>query len=52
MTKRLPNKYVLPLAMPIPGSMGRAFRNGALLPASSVEVVGPRFSDWLSANKG
>jgi hypothetical protein len=52
MTKRLPGKHVLPVAMPIPGSMGRAFRNGALLPASSVEVVGPRFSDWLSANGG
>ena len=52
MTKRLPNKHVLPLAMAIPGRMGRAFRNGALLPGSSVEVVGPRFSDWLSANGG
>ena len=52
MTKRLPRKRVLPVAMPIPGSMGRAFRNGALVPGSSVEVVGPRFSDWLSANGG
>jgi hypothetical protein len=47
MTKLLPDKHVLPVAMPIPGIMGRAFRNGALVPGSSVEVVGPRFSDWL-----
>jgi uncharacterized protein YbjT (DUF2867 family) len=52
MTKRLPDKHVLPVVMPIPGRMGRAFRNGTLLPGSSVEVVGPGFSDWLSANKG
>ena len=35
MTKRLPGKRVLPVAMPIPGSMGRAFRNGALLPGAA-----------------
>jgi uncharacterized protein YbjT (DUF2867 family) len=51
MTKRLPGKHVLPVAMPIPGRMGRAFRNGALLPGIDVEVVGPRFSDWLSAKR-
>jgi uncharacterized protein YbjT (DUF2867 family) len=48
MTSQLPHKSVKPLALPIPGSMGRAFRDGVLVPGDNIEVVGPRFADWLA----
>ncbi|TPG05166.1 SDR family oxidoreductase [Curtobacterium flaccumfaciens] len=47
MTKALPNKTVKPLPMPIPGGMGKAFRDGTLVPGAEAEVVGPKFSAWL-----
>ena len=52
MTKQLPAKRVVPLPMPIPGRMGRAFRGGALVPGGGAEVAGPSFSRWLSAGAG
>lgn len=50
MTRSLPNKKVLPLPLPIPGS-GRALRDGTLLPAPDVETIGPRFQEWLTEQK-
>jgi uncharacterized protein YbjT (DUF2867 family) len=52
MTKQLPGKRVTPLPMPIPGRMGRAFRDGTLVPGRAAEVVGPSFTEWLSARAG
>lgn len=49
MTKQLPGKRVRPLAMPIPGNLGRAFRGGELVPGPQVEQIGPRFGRWLAA---
>ncbi|KDP91504.1 MULTISPECIES: SDR family oxidoreductase [Clavibacter] len=51
MTKATPSPGVTPVPLRIPGSMGRAFREGALLPGTDVEVMGPRFNDWLSARR-
>lgn len=48
MTTQLPDKRVLPVPLPIPGRMGRAFQRGALAP-DDVEVIGPRYSEWLRA---
>lgn len=48
MTNQLPHKSAKPLRLPIPGSMGRAFRDGILVPSDATEVVGPRFSEWLA----
>lgn len=52
MTEQLPGKRVVPLPMPIPGRTGRAFRDGTLVPGADTEVVGPDFSQWLSARAG
>lgn len=49
MTTRLPGKHVTPVPLRIPTGYGRAFRDGTLLPAADVEVVGPSFFEWLSA---
>lgn len=49
MTKQLPDKSPVPLPMPIPGRLGRAFRDGTLLPGSDAEAIGPNFSEWLNA---
>ncbi|MEO7016737.1 MAG: hypothetical protein ABI130_15065, partial [Leifsonia sp.] len=46
MTKSVPRRGVTPIPLPIPGRMGRAFRNGALLPDRRVETLGPRFREW------
>ncbi|HLR94094.1 MAG TPA: hypothetical protein VK053_06195 [Jiangellaceae bacterium] len=46
MTTQLPDKTGICVPLPIPGRMGRAFRAGALAPYD-LEVVGPRFSEWL-----
>jgi hypothetical protein len=51
-TKQLPDKHVTPIPLRIPGRMGRAFRNGALLPGTGTEVTGPRFAEWLSTRTG
>lgn len=52
MTKQLPDKRPVPVPMPIPGRMGRAFRDGGLVPGSGAEVIGPNFSEWLNAKAG
>lgn len=49
MTTALPESGVVPVPLPIPGRMGRAFRGGALLPAHETEIVGPTFSEWIDA---
>lgn len=48
MTTQLPDKGVIPVPLPIPGRMGRAFREGILTPGDQAEIVGPRFSEWLT----
>lgn len=49
MTRALPGPRGLPVPVRVPGAAGRAFRSGALAPAEhEVEVVGPRFTDWLA----
>ncbi|WP_208321008.1 MULTISPECIES: SDR family oxidoreductase [unclassified Curtobacterium] len=50
MTKALPGPGVIPVLLPIPGRIGRAFREGALLPSPGTEVVGPRFRDWSTGH--
>ncbi|WP_217635692.1 hypothetical protein [Curtobacterium sp. MMLR14_010] len=49
MTKALPEPGVIPVPLAIPGRMGRAFRDGVLLPAREAEIVGPRFEDWVTS---
>jgi hypothetical protein len=46
MTMALTDRHVIPVPLPIPGRMGRAFRAGALLPGGDAEVVGPSFAAW------
>jgi uncharacterized protein YbjT (DUF2867 family) len=46
MTMGLPDRKVMAVPLPIPGRLGRAFRDGALLPGSDADVVGPQFRDW------
>jgi uncharacterized protein YbjT (DUF2867 family) len=38
--------WVIPFALP--GSAGKAMRNGGQLPAPGIHVVGPTFSEWLN----
>lgn len=52
MTKQLPGQRVVAVPMPIPGRMGRAFRDGTLVPGGDAEVAGTSFSQWLSAGAG
>lgn len=51
MTRRVaadrPRTVTVPL--PLPGRMGRAFRDGTLGRAAGAEVVGPTFEEWLAA---
>jgi hypothetical protein len=47
MTTALADRKVIPIPLRIPGPLGRAFRQGALLPGAGAEVVGPRFREWL-----
>ncbi|MFT4235516.1 MAG: hypothetical protein QM607_11020 [Microbacterium sp.] len=49
MTERLPGKRVTPIPLAIPTRYGRAFRDGTLLPAAGIEVVGLRYAEWLGA---
>lgn len=51
MTKQVSDKKAIPVPLPIPGRMGRAFRRGDLAPGD-VEMVGPRFSQWLRGTPG
>lgn len=48
MTKALADKRALPVPLRVPGTAGRAMRNGALLPSTGHEVIGPPFSDWVA----
>ncbi|MEZ3160986.1 hypothetical protein AB1K54_10640 [Microbacterium sp. BWT-B31] len=48
MTTQLPDKRVTPIPLRIPSRYGRAFRDGTLLPAPGVEVIGPHYADWLN----
>jgi hypothetical protein len=50
MTMALAERRVIPVPLPIPGRMGKAFRDGVLLPGSHAEVVGPRFAEWRAAH--
>lgn len=49
MTMQLPGKGVPPIPLRIPSRYGRAFRDGTLLPAPHVEVIGPGYAEWLDA---
>ena len=51
MTRSLPDRGVVAVPLPIPGAMGRAFRNGALVPGADAEVIGPRFAEWLGSQE-
>ncbi len=51
MTAQLPTRGIRAVPLPIPGTLGRAFRGGALVPGDEVEVVGPRFADWLASRR-
>lgn len=51
MTTALPGRRGLPVPVPVPGRAGRALRDGTLLPGPDVEVVGPRFADWLATDE-
>lgn len=48
MTAQLPDKRVTPIPLRIPSRYGRAFRDGTLLPSAGIEVVGPRYAEWLN----
>lgn len=52
MTKQLPNNGVIPVPLPIPGRMGRAFREGTLVPKNDAEIAGPPFAEWIAAREG
>lgn len=52
MTQQLSGKHVIPVPLTIPTRMGCAFKNGALLPGSDVEVKGPGFAEWLAETAG
>lgn len=49
MTAQLHGKRITPIPLRIPSRYGRAFRDGTLLPATDVEVIGPRYAEWLDA---
>ncbi|MGC5616907.1 3-beta hydroxysteroid dehydrogenase [Georgenia sp. Z1491] len=42
-------RRIRPFPLPLPGRMGRAFRDGTLGRAPGAEVVGPTFEEWLVA---
>lgn len=45
MTRVLGRPGAMPVPLPIPGRLGRAFGGGALLPGPGAEIIGPRFAD-------
>jgi len=45
MTRVLGRPGTMPVPLPIPGRLGRAFGGGALLPGPGAEIIGPRFAD-------
>lgn len=52
MTKTLTGIQDLKIPLRIPGVAGRAMRDGALLPRTNFETIGPRFEDWLHDDRG
>lgn len=48
MTEALPGRagHIVPVRLP--GALGRAFRDGSLLPGPEAEIVGPSFDEWLA----
>lgn len=48
MTRALPRRAAVLVPVRLPGPAGRAFRAGAMATGEGVEVVGPRFADWLA----
>ncbi len=48
MTKQRSDRRVAPIPLALPTGYGRAFDNGALLPGDGVEVIGPRYAEWLT----
>ena len=45
MTRVLGRPGTMPVPLPIPGRLGRAFGGGALLPGPGAEIIGPRFAE-------
>ncbi|WP_241237074.1 SDR family oxidoreductase [Georgenia faecalis] len=52
MTRRLPDRPAVTVPLPVPGRLGRALRDGALVPGDDAEVVGPTYAEWLRAGSG
>ncbi|GAA1855260.1 hypothetical protein [Myceligenerans crystallogenes] len=48
MTKPLENKGAAPVPLPIPGAMGKAFRDGLLTPGPDAVIAGPAYGEWLA----
>lgn len=48
MTKPLENKGAAPVPLPIPGAMGKAFREDLLLPGPDAVIAGPTYPEWLA----
>lgn len=51
MTTALTDRQALPVPLRVPGSAGRAMRDGALLPQAGHEIIGPRFGDWVHSDR-
>lgn len=47
MAKRIPDRRARLVPLPLPGRMGRAFRDGTLARTEGAEMVGPTFEEWL-----
>ena len=52
MTKALPERRCVLVPLPVPGTAGRALRDGTLIPAADAEVLGPTFDTWLKRMTG
>ncbi len=48
MTEALPDPVGRIVPVRLPGALGRAFRDGALLPGPEAEIVGPSFDEWVA----
>ena len=49
MTQRIRPTKLIRLPLVLPGSTWKAIHEGALLPGKDVELVGPKFTEWLTA---
>ena len=49
MTKALPAVRGALIPLRVPGTAGRALRDGTLLPTDGTRVIGPAFDEWLTA---